>query len=135
MAKLRSDWMLRRVLKNKEDLLSLETQWKLPVTSDVKTYVVVVIIIKIMMIIIGKNGSHNPIQKIRQQKRICNLVDFTVPIDYRMKVKKNEKLGKYLDCAKMPKMPRNKKMTVISIIVGVLRAIPKSLGVNWRCMC
>ena len=36
---------------------------------------------------------------IKQNKRICEIVDFAVPDDHRIKLKKCEKKDKYLDLA------------------------------------
>ena len=36
----------------------------------------------------------------RQKKRICQIVDFTVPADHRVKSKESEKKDKYLDIAR-----------------------------------
>ena len=51
------------------------------------------------------NGLPNPGQKTRpynnqQKKRICKIVDFAVPADHRINLKKSEKKDKYLNLAR-----------------------------------
>ena len=51
------------------------------------------------------HGSPNLAQKTRpynnqQKKRICKIVDYAVPADHRIKMKKCEKKDKYLDLAR-----------------------------------
>ena len=55
----------------------------------------------IIMIII-KTRPHNNQQ---QKKRICKIVDFTVPVDHRINLKESEKKDKYLDLARELKKP------------------------------
>ena len=52
-----------------------------------------------------RDGSPNLGQKTRpnhyqQKKRICKIVDFVVPADYRIKLKECEKKDKYFDLAR-----------------------------------
>ena len=47
------------------------------------------------------------------------MVDFAVPADHRVKVKETEKKDEYLDFARELKKPRNTKVTVIPIVIGV----------------
>ena len=51
-------------------------------------------------------------------------MNFTVPIDHRVKIKENEKRDKYL---RTKKRLWHMKVMVRPIIIGVLRTIPKSL--------
>ena len=44
---------------------------------------------------------------INKKKRICNLVDFAIPADNRVKLKESEKRGRYLDLVKKLKNLRN----------------------------
>ena len=46
------------------------------------------------LIIINNNNNNN------NKKRICKIVDFAVPADHRIKLKKCEKKDKYLDLAR-----------------------------------
>ena len=71
------------------------------------------------------NGSFNLGQKTRpysnqQQinKRICKIVDFTVPADHRIKLKESEKKDKYLNFARESKKLWNMKVTIILIVIG-----------------
>ena len=49
------------------------------------------------------NGSLNPNQNVRstvylkEEKRTCHLVNFTVRLDYRVKMRESEKIDKYVD--------------------------------------
>ena len=69
------------------------------------------------------DGSPNLGQKTRpnnyqQKKRICKIVDFAVPADYRIKLKEFEKKGKYLDLARELKKLWNMKASIIPIVIG-----------------
>ena len=57
----------------------------------------------------------------KKRKRISHLVDYCVPVNYRVKIKESQKLDKYLDLARELKT-RIMKITVIPIpiVVGVL---------------
>ena len=50
-----------------------------------------------------------------------------VPADHRLKMKENEKIDKYLDLVGELKKIWNMKVKVISIVVGALGTVPKSL--------
>ena len=54
----------------------------------------------------------------RKKKRICKIVDFAVPADYRIKLKECEKRDKYLDLARELKKLWNMKVTIIPIVIG-----------------
>ena len=49
------------------------------------------------------------------------------PADHRVKIKENEKRDKYLDLARELEKLWNMKATMIPIVNGVLRIIPKGL--------
>ena len=56
-------------------------------------------------------------------------------MDYKRKLKENEKIDKFLDLARRPKKPRNMKETVIPIISEALGTVSKNMGretMNWR---
>lgn len=56
-------------------------------------------------------------------------MDVTDQENHRLKLeKKNEKLGKCQNLAKELRKLWNLKVTVVSVIVGTLGTIPKSLG-------
>ena len=65
---------------------------------------------------------------INKKKRTCQLVDFAVPADHRVKRKENEKMDKYLDLARELKKLWNMKVKVIPIVVGALGTVPKGIG-------
>ena len=60
----------------------------------------------------------------QKKKRNCRIVDFA---DHRVKLKENEKRDMYLDLARELKKLWNKKVTIISIVIGVLGTITKGL--------
>ena len=64
---------------------------------------------------------------INKKERTCQLVDFAVPADHRVKLKENEKIDKYLDLARELKKLWNMKVKVIPIVVGALGTVPKGL--------
>ena len=64
---------------------------------------------------------------INKKERTCQLVDFAVPADHRVKLKENEKMDKYLDLARELKKLWNMKVKVIPIVVGALGTVPKGL--------
>ena len=59
-------------------------------------------------------------------------MNFAVPANYRMKLKEDELRDMYLDLAGELKKLLNMKLTVISIVICVLRTVPKGLlkGLN-----
>ena len=78
------------------------------------------------------NGSPNLGQKTKpynnqQKKKICRIVDFTVPADHRIKLKVCEKRDKYLDLARELKKIWNMKVTIITIVVGAFGTVTKGL--------
>ena len=63
----------------------------------------------------------------RQKKRTCNIVDFAVLSNYRVKLKDNQKKDKYLHPVTELKKWWNMKVTVISIAIGTLGTVNKWL--------
>ena len=61
------------------------------------------------------------------QKRTCQIIDFAVSADYRVKVKEGEKLDKYLELARELKRPWNMKVNVILVVVGTFGTVLKNL--------
>ena len=55
-----------------------------------------------------------------KKKRICKIVDFTVPADHRIKLKKCEKKDKYLDLAWELKKLWNMKVSIVSMWLVLL---------------
>ena len=64
---------------------------------------------------------------INKKKRTFYRVDFALLKDHRMKMKKGEKLNKYVDFSRKLTKLWNTKVTVIPIAVGPLETIPESL--------
>ena len=63
----------------------------------------------------------------KKKKRTCQIVDFAVPADHRVKLKESEKKEKYLDLARELKKLQNMKGTVIPIVIGALVTVTKGL--------
>ena len=54
-------------------------------------------------------------------------MDFTVPVDYRVKLKESEKRNKFLDLARELKTLWNMKVKLISIVIGALGTVTEGL--------
>ena len=67
---------------------------------------------------------NNPQQK---NKRTCRIVDFAVPVDHRIKLKKSEKKDTYFDLARELKKLWNMNMTIIPIVIGAFGTVNKVL--------
>ena len=63
----------------------------------------------------------------KKKKRICKIVNFTVPADHRIKLKECEKKNKYLDLARGLKKKWNMKVTIIPIVTGAVGTVSKGL--------
>ena len=63
----------------------------------------------------------------KKKRRLCKIVDFTVPADHRIKLKECEKKDKYLDLARELKKLWNKKATIVPIVIGSFGTITKGL--------
>ena len=64
---------------------------------------------------------------INKKKRTCKIVDFAIPTDSRVKLKENEKKGKYLDLARELKKLWNMKVTIMPIVIGAFGTVTKGL--------
>ena len=62
-----------------------------------------------------------------KKKRTCHILKIAVSAEHKLEEKEGEKLDKYLDLAKELKKLWNIMVTVIPIIVGGLRTVPKNL--------
>ena len=62
---------------------------------------------------------------INRKKRICKIVDFTVPADHRINLKESEKKDKYLNLAR--ELKKAVKVTIVPIVIGALGIITKGL--------
>ena len=63
----------------------------------------------------------------KKKKRIYKIVDFAVPADHRINLKKCEKKDKYLDLAMELKKLCNMIVTIVPIVIGALGTITKGL--------
>ena len=74
-------------------------------------------------------SNRDQLQKKRKkkEKRTCKIVDFAVPADHRIKLKKCEKKDKYLDFARELKKLWNMKVTIIPIVIGAFGTITEGL--------
>ena len=60
-------------------------------------------------------------------KKICKIVDFSVPADHRIKLKECEKRDKYLNLARELKKRWNMTVTIIPIVIGAFGTVTKEL--------
>ena len=63
-----------------------------------------------------------------KEERICNMIDFAVPGDSRIKGKEKDKIQKYKDLGRELEKIWNVKVKIIPLVVGSLGAIPKQFG-------
>ena len=68
--------------------------------------------------------SYNNQQK---KERTWRIVEFNVPVDHRVKLKKSEKRNKYLDLARELQKLWNILVTIIPIVIGDLGTATKEL--------
>ena len=64
---------------------------------------------------------------INKKKRNCQVVDFAVPGDHRIKPKECEKKDNYLDPARELKKLRIMKVSIVPIVIGAFGTITKGL--------
>ena len=64
---------------------------------------------------------------INKKKRTCQIVDFGVPADHRVKLKENKKKDKYLDLVRELKILWNMKVMIIPIVTDALGTVIKGL--------
>ena len=64
---------------------------------------------------------------INKKERICKIVDFAVPADHSIKLKKCEKKDKYLNLARELKKQWNMKVTIVPIVISALGTVTKRL--------
>ena len=64
---------------------------------------------------------------IDKKKRICQIVDFVVPVDHKINLKECAKKDKYLDLARELKKLWNMKVTIVPIVIGAFGTISKGL--------
>ena len=63
----------------------------------------------------------------KQKENLQKNVDFAVPADHRIKLKEYEKKDKYLDLARELKKLRNKRVTIVPIVIGAFDTVTKGL--------
>ena len=125
---LKSPRILRRVLKTWGDLLSLKPPSEKPsADAGVKKSKGVIIMIIIGSPNLGMKTRSHELSTKKKEKKICKIVDFAVPTDYRIKLKECEKRDKYLDLAKELKKLWNMKVTIIPIVIGIFGTVTKGL--------
>ena len=61
----------------------------------------------------------------QQKKRTCQIVDFAIPTDQRVKLKEIKTGDKYVDLARELKKLRNMKVTEIPVVIGALGVVTK----------
>ena len=62
-----------------------------------------------------------------KKNRICQIVDFTVPDEHRVKLKENKKRDQYHDLDRELKKLWNMKVTVIPVVIGAFGTVIKVL--------
>ena len=62
---------------------------------------------------------------VNKKKRVCKIVDFAVPVDYRINLKESEKKAKYLDLARELKKLWNMKVTIVPIVISAFSTLTK----------
>ena len=65
--------------------------------------------------------------KINKKKRICKIVDFSVPADHRINLKESEKKAKYYDLARELKKLWIMTVMIVPIVIGALDTVTKWL--------
>ena len=75
----------------------------------------------------GPYSNQQKKKKKEKKKRTYKIVDFAVPADHRIKMKKSEKKDKYLDLAWELKKLWNMKVTIISLVIGAFGTVTKGL--------
>ena len=63
----------------------------------------------------------------KKMKKTCQILDFAILANHRIKLKESEKKGKYLDLAREQKKLWNMKETMIPIVLGALSTVTKIL--------
>ena len=76
---------------------------------------------KIMIIIITN------LVVINKKREPCRIVDFTIPADHRVKLRKSGKREKYLDLARGLKKPWSMKVIVIPVVIGGFNTVTRGL--------
>ena len=64
--------------------------------------------------------------------RTCQIVDFAVPADHRIKLKEREKMDEYFYLARELKKLCNMKVTTIPIMIGAFGTVIKDYQRDWK---
>ena len=64
---------------------------------------------------------------INKKERTCRIMDFAVPANHRVKLKKRQKRDKYLDLARELKKLWNTKVRIVPIVIGALGTVTNRL--------
>ena len=64
---------------------------------------------------------------VNKENRTYQIVNFTVPVDNRVKLKESQKRDKYVNLARELKRIWNMRVTVIPIVNGALSTVTKGL--------
>ena len=75
----------------------------------------------------ANNNQQKKKKKKKGEKRICEIVDFAVSADLRIKLKQCEKKDKYLDLARELKKLWNMKVTIILIVISAFGTVTKGI--------
>ena len=67
------------------------------------------------------------LERVNNNKKNCQIEDFTVPSDHRVKLKEIEKRNKYLYLARELKKLCNMRVTLKPIAIGVFHTVTKGL--------
>ena len=111
--KFKIDQMNKWYMHNLESILKNETH-KVPRDFEIQTDYLILVRWSDLVIV-------------NKKTRTCQIVDFAIPPDHRVKIKESEKIDKFLDLARKLKKLWNMKVKVIPIVNGVFRTIPKGL--------
>ena len=75
-----------------------------------------------------KKKSTKKNQQQKKKKKTCKIVNFSVPVNHRIKLTEGEKKDKYQDLARGLNKLWNMKMTIIPIVIGAFGTVTKGLG-------
>ena len=76
----------------------------------------------------GKVKHNRPDNTVKEKNaRKWYFVDVIVSRDYRVVMKENEKVDKYLELAQKTRTEHHIKVEIISIVIGVMSTIPEQL--------
>ena len=64
---------------------------------------------------------------VNKKEKTCQIVDFAILADHRVKLKESEKRYKYLDLARELKKLWSMKVTAIPVVIGALGTVTKRL--------